>query len=279
MVNVNTLWDTTPVVSPLFGGVLAHATIEENLQGPVPPSGAIGMSYNCLDTAVPTALCPDETEPKDFQSPGLITGFDFAVYGGLNCKAIGFDEETGLSEIERVFGLKESRGVERALMETRFILGPDDNDADDAEAFRWPAAVDITPNDTPVPAKVGLALLEGFAASQYSGQPTLHLPYTVGSFLAADTTLVNEGGKFYTHLGGKVAVGSGYEFPNSGPDGTVVTDGTRWLYASGEVMVARSEIKSRSAMDYGTNDIYALAERRYIVAVDCFAAAIQVSVE
>lgn len=278
VINVNTLWDTTPAVTPLVEGVLSHATIVEDLQGPVPPLGAIGLSYNCLSTAVPTALCPEPSAPKDFENPGNIDGFDFAVYGGLNCKAIGFDEETGQREIERVFGLKESRGVERALMETRFVLGPNDGPSD-APDNRWPAAIDITPVDGPVSAKVGLALLEGFAASQYSGQPTLHLPYTVGSFLAADTTLVKEGGKFYTHLGGKAAVGAGYEFPNNGPDGDPVTDGTRWLYATGEVMVARSQIKSFSQMEYGTNDIYALAERRYLVAVDCFAAAIQVNVE
>lgn len=278
MVNVSTLWDTTPVVSPLTSGVLDHADIVEGLSGPVPPAGAFGLSYNCLETDLPTALCPDVTEPKDFSNPGSIDGFDFAVYGGLVCKPFGFDKETGLAEIERVFALKESRGVERALMETRFILGPDD-DPGAGTVNRWPAATDITPAGGAVPAKVGLAMLEGFAAGVYSGQPTLHLPYTVGSFLAADTTLVPQGGKFYTHLGAKVAVGPGYEFPNNGPDGTESTDGTRWLYATGEVMVARSALRSFSLLDQYTNDIYALAERRYIVAIDCFAAAIRVSVE
>jgi hypothetical protein len=278
MVNVSTLWDTTPVVSPLSGGVLDHADIVENLSGPVPPSGAFGLSFNCLETAVPTALCPEVTEPKDFNGPGTIDGFDFAVYGGLSCKGFGFDEETGLQEIERVFALKESRGVERALMETRFTLGPDD-DPGAGVVNRWPAATDITPAGGAVPAKVGLALLEGFAAAQYSGQPTLHIPYSVGSLLAGDQIVVAEGGKFYTRLGAKAAVGPGYEFPNNDPAGDEADAGTRWLYASGEVMVARSALRSFALPDQYTNDIYALAERRYIVAIDCFAAAIQVSVE
>lgn len=277
MVNVSTLWDTTPVVSPVTGGVLDHASIVEGLEGPVPPSGALGLSYNCLETAVPTAMCPTPSTPKEFNTPGTIDGFDFIVYGGLKCKSIGFDEETGRAEIARVFGLKESRGVERALMETRFVLGPDDDGGVGVDN-RWPAATDITPGG-PVSAKVGLALLEGFAVSQYSGQPTLHLPYTVGSLLANDKILEGQGGKFYTALGSKVSVGSGYEFPNNGPDGTEATGGTRWLYATGEVMVARSTLTPYVNFDQYHNDIYALAERRYLVAIDCFAAAIQVNVE
>lgn len=273
---VNALWESTPLVTPLAGGVLEHASLVEGI-GWQNPRG-LGLTYNCLDTAVATELCPLPTTAKEFTNPGLIEGFEFAVYGGLSCKAIGFNEETGLAEIERVFALKESRGVERALMETRFVTGPDDDPGAGVDS-RWEAATDITPTAGAVPAKVGLALLEGYAASRYSGQPTLHLPYSVGSFLAADMTLVEQGGKFYTHLGAKVAVGAGYEFPNSGPAGVETTDGTRWLYASGEVMVARSNIESFVQTDYSTNDIYALAERRYIVAVDCFTAAIRVSVE
>ena len=278
MVNVSTLWDTTPVVTPLSGGVLTHADIVEGLEGPVPPSGAFGLSFNCLETAVPTELCPTPTEPKEFEAPGTIDGFDFAVYGGLSCKPFGFDVETGLQEIERVFALKETRGVERALMETRFVLGPDD-DPGAGVANRWPAATDITPAGGAVSAKVGLAMLEGFAAGEYSGQPTLHIPYTVGSFLAGEQVIEAQGGKFYTRLGAKAAVSPGYGGPNNGPDGTEPTDGELWLYATGEVMVARSKSRSFSLHDQYTNDIYALAERRYIVAIDCFAAAIRVSVE
>lgn len=270
------LWESTPEVTPLKGGILSHANPVEGI-GWQNPRG-LTLSYNCLETNVPTELCPEPTTTKKFEAPGLIEGFEFAVYGGLICKPFGFDEETGKREIARVFGLKESRGVERALMETRFVRGPDD-DAGAGTDYRWDPATDITPTTGAVPAKVGLALLEGYAASIYPGQPTLHLPYTVGSFLAADTTLVEEGGKFYTHLGAKVAVGPGYDFPNSSPAGVEATNGERWLYATGEVLVARSSLITNVQQDRSTNDIYALAERRYVAAIDCFAAAIRVSVE
>lgn len=273
---VTPLWDTTPVVSPFTSGILDHADVREGIANQRP--GGMGLSYNCLDTAVPTELCPEPTTPKNFERPSGIEGIEFAVYGGLNCKPFGFDEETGLSEIERVFGLQESRGIERALMETRFIAGPDDDDGAGVD-LRWPAATDITPVSGAVSAKVGLALLEGYAASRYAGQPTLHLPYSVASFLAGDKIVEGQGGKLYSSLGAKVVAGIGYDFPNNGPAGTEPADGERWLYATGEVMVARSDVKSFVQTDFATNDIYALAERRYIAAIDCFAAAIRVKME
>lgn len=272
---VEPLWDTTPAVSAT-GGVLDHASVEEGIAWQTPRG--IGLTFNCLDTAVPTELCPEPTTAKEFQNPGVIEGIEFAVYGGLVCKPFGFDEATAKREIERVFLLKESRGVERALMESRFIAGPDDDPGVGVD-LRWPAATDITPAGGAVPAKVGLALLEGFAVGQYSGQPTLHIPYSVGSLLAGDKIIEGQGGKFYTALGAKAAVGAGYEFPNSGPTGAEPAAGERWLYATGEVMVARSAVQSFVQMDYSDNDIIALAERRYIAAIDCFAAAIRVTVE
>lgn len=272
---VSPLWDSTPVVSPLTGGILDHADIKEGISWQNPRG--LALTYNCLATTVPTELCPEPTTPKEFENPGVIEGFQFAVYGGLVCKPFGFDETVAQSEIERVFALKESRGVERALMETRFVLGPDDDPGVGVEN-RWPAATDITPVGG-VSAKVGLALLEAYAVSRYSGQPTLHLPYSVGALLAGEKTIEPVNGKFFTATGAKVAVGAGYEFPNSGPTGAEPAAGTRWLYATGEVMVARSAILSNVQQDRSTNDIYALAERRYIAAVDCFAAAIRVNVE
>lgn len=281
---VNALWSKTPEVTPLSGGLLSHVTLVEDIAWQNPKG--MGLSYNCLDTGVPTELCDDTPANKQFNPPSVIEGIEFAVYGGLSCKPFGFSEEVGKEEINRVFSLKESRGVERALMETRFIDGPDDDPAPDDDPdpgdgidLRWDAATDITPAGGAVSPQVALALLEGYSGSAYAGQPTLHIPYTVGSYLAAQQSLVSVGGKFYTELGAKAAVGAGYQFPNNGPDGTQSDPGKFWMYATGEVLVARSKIVNRSIIDRNTNDIYALAERRYIAAIDCFAAAILVSVE
>lgn len=266
---VTPIWETAPDLTPLVSGLLDHAAIKEGIEWGRPTG--LGTSFNCLDTAVPTAICPEGAPAtKDFSGPVAIDGFTFAVYGGIACKPFGFDEATGKAEIERVFALKETRGVERALMETRFQQGPQTNPGADPgdEEYLWTPAVDITPSGG-ASARAALAILEGMAVSEYAGQPTLHIPYTLGAYLAQIENIISEGGKFYTKTGAKVVLGAGYEYPNVDPTGSTVVDGSFWMYASGEVVVARNTIETKTAIDQYTNNIYALAERQYIVAVDC----------
>lgn len=263
---VPALWESTPDVTPMPSSLLDHADVVDGVSWQRPTG--LGLSFNCMDTNVPTALCPAPTEPKVWGAPGVIDGFEFAVYGGVACKPFGFTEEQGHSEIDRVFRLKESRGIERALMETRFIANGD----------LWDAASDITPASGAVSPKMALAMLEGFAASEYAGVPTVHVPVILGSLLL-DGAIEMQAGKAYSNLGSKIAVGAGYDYSNSGPDGTPAAPGERWAYATGEVMIARGEVDTKVLRNTSTNDIVALAERRYIVAIDCFAVAIRVSLE
>lgn len=272
---VNTPLQETPQIEPLVSTLLDHATIAEGFAWVSERS--LSDSYNCLDMAVETELCPDPSSPKNFEAPGWNEGIRFAVYGGVVCKPFSFDVDKGEAEVKRVFQLRESLGVERALMDKRFILGPDDDPGVGVDS-RWPAPTDITPATAPS-AKVGLALLEGYAGSVYAGVPTLHIPRTIGSLLLTENAGIVTAGKAYTHSGSKMALGAGYEYPNHGPDGTDPAAGTQWMYATGEVMVARGGVLAKAVLDTNTNDILALAERPYVVAVDCFVAAIRVKVE
>lgn len=273
---IDPTWTDVPV-TPLRGTLLDVASISEGDEWPL----TIGLvdSYNCLDMAVPTELCPTPTEPKEFEGPNWLNGFRFAVYGGISCKPFGFDEQRAKDNIERVFRLKESVGVERALMQTRFGADGPDLDPGAGVNLAWEAATDITPTGGAVSPKVGFGLLEEYAASVYAGAPTLHLPRSVAS-LTVDTQWELVNGKGVSKLGSNVAAGGGYALPNTGPDGLDAPDNERWIYVSGQVLIQRGDlILPPPVTDYQTNDIYALAERTYIVAVDCFAAAIRVSVE
>lgn len=271
----NKPWTSMPTVSPLFSTLLDHADIVEGIDY-LQDRGLVD-SFNCLDMATPTTLCPDLPGTKDFQPPVWLDGITFAVYGGLTCKPFGFSEATGLAEVERVFRLRESIGVERALMETRFIAGPDDDPGAGVD-LRWEAPTDLTPAGGAVEPEVGLAILEGHAGANYAGVPTLHIPRTIGSLLFSDDALVSEGGKAYSKIGSKAALGSGYEYPNNGPAGTAPAAGELWMFATGEVLVARGALTSETAMDTTNNDIYALAERPYVAAIDCYASAVRVTV-
>jgi hypothetical protein len=225
-------------------------------------------SYNCLTFGAAANFCAPNS--KTFpQAPNWVDGAQFAAYGGLSCRALGIDLDRARSEVERVFGEGEARAVERGLMEKRFRADP---------GARWGAPTDLTPAGGAVSPAVGIALLESYAATNYVGVPTLHMPRAIASLRGQVSALEWDGPVLRTFLGSKVAAGGGYDLVNYGPAGAAAPAGEKWVYGTGEVVVARSAVEVREAIDQENNDVYVLAERGYIVAVDCFAAAVRVTV-
>lgn len=271
-----------PVPDALTSSVLDHATVVEN-------TGAFGLtnneglwpSYNCLDLRIPTPMCPDplltETgEVKHFDLAGWVPGFEFAVYGGVQCLAVGLDKADQKAEVERVFALSEGKGVERALLDIRFVP------TTSGDPVMWDAPVDLGAAGS---LAVALAKAESYAAAVYSGQPTIHMPrgyVTMGFGLGLFT---ETGGKFYTKTGAKVAVGGGY-------DTATPLDGTSDIFVTGEVYVERGEQISvqqyvvpgdGSGLGSGENGlqdntVVSFAERAYRVGVDCMVAVVHATV-
>jgi hypothetical protein len=271
-------YPASPAPAPLRGTLLHAASVES-------PSGfrmvheteALFDSFNCMRFQAETdGWCGPATEAKELASPNWTHGFRFAVQGGVQCKAIGFDMDEASAKVRKAFETGESAGVERALMRAGFIDGPADPDGEVGDTL-WDAAVDITPAGGAVVPAVGVALLEGFMADNYAGTPTLHLPRTIASLLVGVERLVFSGDTLNTKLGSKVAAGAGYDYPNLGPDGTPAAAGERWLYASGEVYINRGEVVLREGFDQSNNDVIVLVERPYMAALDCLTVAIRVS--
>lgn len=232
-------------------------------------------SYNCMKFLSAAAFCAPNSKNFD-QTAGWIDGFRFAVYGGVTCRAIGLDQDRMLTEVERAFTMGESTAVEEALMKERFRQSAvfEGGLAGD----RWAAPTDITPVAGAVKPAVGISMLEGHAARNYVGAPTLHVPITIASLILGVDGAVFEGDVLQTKFGSKVVAGAGYDYPNLGPTGAAAAVGEKWLYATGAVAVAHSEPIIRQVMAHTTNDVFVLAERGYIAAVDCYAAAIRVQV-
>lgn len=256
-------YPVAPPVTPLRGTLLDVASVSEDfawLDGT-----DLFDSYNCMKFQADATFCAPNSKTFD-QAATWQDGIKFAVYGGVACKAVGLDMAHMESEVKRVFESGESTAVERALMEKRFIAGT-----------TWAAPVDVNPGGAVAPA-VGVALLEGYAASEYVGVPTLHMPRSIASLMARQDALVWEGNVLHTKMGTAVAAGAGYDFPNSGPTGAAAAAGEKWLFATGGVLVGRSDSIVRQVMAHTDNDVFVLAERGYIAAVDCFTAAVRVSV-
>lgn len=261
-------YPVAPVTTPLKGTLLDAATVQEGMAWL--DGRDLFDSYNCMKFQAEAEFCAPNTKNFD-QGAVWQDGFRFAVYGGVTCKAVGLDMGRMKAEVERVFAAGESTAVEQALMRQRFV-------ADDSGDALWGAPVDITPASGAVKPGVGIALLEGFASSEYVGNPTIHMPRTIAALVLGVDGAEFNGNVLETKLGSRVVAGAGYDYPNTGPDGTPAAAGERWLYATGGVVIARGEAIIRDVIGQEDNDVFVLAERGYIAAVDCFTAAVRVSV-
>lgn len=271
-----------PQPDALTSSVLDHATVEETSSFGLRNNAGLWPSYNCLDTNVPTPICPDpllgETGGfKTFSTAPWVPGFEFAVHGAVECSAVGLDKADQKAEIQRVFEANEGKGVEMALLLNRFVATTSD------DPVQWDAPVDL---GTAPSLQAAIAMLVGYAAVHYAGQPTLHLPRAVVAMGFALGLFTETGGKFYTKTGAKVACGGGYD------DGTVPILGTMEFFVTGEVYVERSEeVMIQSVVIPGDgsgigsgengladNTVVGLAERMFRVGVDCLVAKVAATV-
>jgi len=257
-----------PAPTKAVGGLLDLVHVTEGM-GFMEPEG-LAESYNTLRLdSVPVWPCPPGAPTtKDFNPSSWIDGIRFAVYGGVTCKGPGFDMAEAETKTRDAFLAMESVGVERALMTTRFIDGSEWDDVDD-----------VTPAGGAATPAVALALLEGAIACNYAGAGIIHASRAVASLLTGvQGSVVREGDRLLTKLGTRVAAGGGYGCPNTGPSGAAPAAGVEWMFATGEIAVARSDVFSQAELDRATNDVYVLAERAYVAAVDGYVAAVQVKV-
>lgn len=215
---------------------------------------------NAAPPTTNTAIIP---VTKTFGGPSWQDGFRFAVYAGAVCKSFEPPEE---ARVREAFLANESFGIEQAVMVQRMRVN----------GSSWAAATDLTPAGGAVTPVQGLAILEGNASWSYAGVPTIHAPRSIGSVLGQNNQIIRKGEAFYTFQGSKLASGAGYEKNNTSPTGTTPTVGEYWMYASGEVVIARSELVVETQMNRDTNEIFTLVERLYVAAVDCYTAAVRV---
>lgn len=225
-----------------------------------PPAGNVAGTPPTVNSATITVT-------KSFETASWQDGMRFAVFGGVVCKTFeGIDEAL----VRKSFENRESYGVEKAFLQTRLV---------DSATLNWDAPVDLTPAGGAVKPEVGLAILEGHAATKYAGRPTIHAPRSIGSLLVSRTAAKYDGTELVSGLGSKIAAGGGYDDPNSGPTGAAPAAGEKWMYATGEVVLQRGELLIQSSLNTTTNETFVLAERTYMGAVDCYTSAVRVKVE
>lgn len=272
---------TRPEPEPLKSTLLDHTGVVQLDSFGLRNNEGLWPSYNCLDTNIPAAYCPEEfAASKQFSRAEWQPGMEFGVYAGTQCSAVGLDMADQERETYRVFERNASKGVEQAILANRFVVR--EVESDDPQNIAWAGPVLLTPAQ-PVSPQVALAIAEGYAAATYAGVPTLHMPRAMASLL--NERIVWEGDLAYTRSGSKVAIGGGYDAPG-------VPDNTWDIYVTGEVYVERSsEVTYHQHVIPGDgsgvgsdenglepNTVITLAERLYRVAIDCMVAKVTATV-
>ena len=214
------------------------------------PLGVIGPPEWANTPGLPLVL------PKGAPSG---TSLPFTVYGHFRCSPIGWTPENAQSRASQHLLAREEQTVEKA-----FWNGASGNTPSLQGATPLAAGVGVDPVH-------GLGLLEEFIAINYGSQGVIHLTLATATTLFSRQTLEVRGTKLVTRLGTPVIAGSGYT--GTGPTNVAPLASQAWAYGSPALFVYRSDIatssnRSGDLLDRGVNNLYAVAERTYLLGYD-----------
>jgi hypothetical protein len=199
--------------------------------------------------------------PKGFAPPGGVAeASPFSVLGTYKCGPIGHDLSYAQEMATAHLLAREESRVEQALWT---------GDLGNTPALA-PGATDLNAAGA-VDAVSAIGLLENFIARAYGSLGTIHMSRGAANAAIAAGAVYDRGGKLYTSLGTPVVAGSGY--PGTSPAGAAPAAGEEWIYASPAIFGYRSGViystsREGDLMDRGRNDLYAVAERTYVLGFD-----------
>jgi len=217
-----------------------------------------GSRWEFLRTTAEALGAPDETGepssgvPKKFEPESgdpvwddIADAIPFSVYGHFRTSPIAWSQERAENRaIEHLLHREESQ-VERQLWNGTYDNSPY---LDDSPTSLGSGTV-----------RVALALLEEFLADTYGSLGVIHMSRKHASILLCETSLETKGSFLQTKLGTPVVAGSGY--------------GNATIIGSPALFGFRSEVFTSSQagsplLDTRNNDLYAIAERTYLIGYD-----------
>jgi hypothetical protein len=202
----------------------------------------------------------------------------FTVYGHFQCSPVGWTPEQAQTRANEHLMNREEARVEQAFWTSDLGNIPSlQRDAGNVQP------VPTTLGGGTLDVVAGLGALESFIAAGYGSTGVIHMTRATATALLSRYALVAKGGRLTTMLGTPVAAGAGY--PGSGPAGQSAAAGTQWMFVTPAMFGYRSEVFNSSAvrgdlLDRSKNDLYAVAERNYVLGFDpCGVAAVLVDLD
>lgn len=220
------------------------------------------------DTLCPTDPPPPPPPPTKNLTVGVdnVEGKPFILYDSVACHPHSGRTEQEIADLAR---LRHDVGEQRKL-ERRF--------------WAWLRANATVVNPEPVTAVSmcdGLGELEQRVAAENGGIGVFHAarPLITGA-RRHDFARHREG--FPDRLvsaGDNVWVfGAGYDRFGPGEDGTEAPAGQAWIYATGPLVLRRSEMFTNSVFDQRRNERRTVAERSYVLTAECPVLAVLVTI-
>jgi hypothetical protein len=276
----NAGYGTGAVIVSVDGDTKTLATVNATQSWTVTPSTTVTIAANILSNgqypacgttaefAVPATAAAGATTlectvevPPEYPTKTIELGLDpvqgrpFMVYESASC-GVGLDAAEATARADRRLLLHEQYWVEQHFTTTE-LRG---------------AAVDTPNGTTALPFLSALGLLEREIAARYGGLGVIHASRDLAPWAAHLNVAYADGDRQRTELDNLWAFGSGYS--TASPTGVAAPDGQAWLYATGPVVIKRSEIQTRTDFSTTRNIRMALAERAYVVTADCLRLAV-----
>lgn len=226
--------------------------------------GLDGLGLDCNDPESPTF---------DGGTEGTLGESEpFAVYGHFKCSPVGWTPESAQERATEHLLTREEQAVENALWTGDLGNAP-------ALATSSTTVLNDEDNSEPVPVtpRQGVALLEQWIGETYGSLGLIHMTRAAATLYKDGRA---SGGQLRTILDTPIVAGSGY--PGTGPEGESVEGLESWIYASPAIFGYRTDVYepgnvSGDLLDRGTNDLYALASRTYLLGFDpCGVAAVKI---
>ncbi len=225
--------------------------------------------------------CPPASVPKitdrDFQS---CCADPFLLYASYDCPPVGTIAQDAFDIAKKRLIIREGRELERVFWTGITEDGIEINPSlayGNSECGNAP--VDLTSPEGPVGVIGSMAVLESALGNCAPGTGVIHANYGLASFLAANRLITQENDAWYTVTGQRIVIGAGY--PGTGPLNSPADAGTTWVFATGPVVLYRSEVfltpeRYVEAVDARINSVQVYAERVYAAGWSCCLFAMQV---
>lgn len=209
------------------------------------PAGGIG-NPDC-DPETPTPGLP-----KDLDGGVLADGeaSPFVVYGHHTCSPLGGNFARAQDLANQHLQVREEARVEQALW-----TGDLGNVPNLSGANGYAAPVNLGS----LPLWRAVSLLEQEIAKRYGSLGTIHMSRENASRLMKEGDLVRQGGRLFTAMGTPIAAGTGYTSER------IVATPALFGYR-GDVFTSSN--RPGDLLDRATNDLYAIAERQYLIGFD-----------